>query len=152
MTNVQALASEWAAEVITAVCNFTEQGAAGTYTASVPLPPNSQLLDVRWANRELWGAGTSATLDCGDESDASLFMDGVDVKTVPAKGESIGIAQGIGTMDPTSASPGYYPNGGVVTATVVTVGTDASVGRSTLMVRYVVMPVIMPDAAYEVTE
>jgi len=146
MSILQSLASEWAAQIVCAVADVNEDGAAGTYTVKVPLPENTLLLNVIWSNDVLWGAGTSATLNVGDDTDAALFMNAVDVKAGPAAGRSLTPAQGEGSMLFADVAPGFYPDGGNVIAEVVTVGADSSLGRSHLTVIYAVMPPIHPVA------
>lgn len=136
MTTVPTESGAWAGgSPVTVVIPFSEAGAAGTYTATVPIPARSQIIDVMWTNTALWGAGTSATLNVGDAALASGYMNGVDVKVTPALVDKA-VNASAGTIGAYTGTP-FYPSADVITATVVTVGTTSSVGRSYLTVVYV---------------
>lgn len=119
----------------TVVVPFNEAGAAGTYTATVQIPAGTQLVDVVWTNTALWAAGTSATLDVGDTADPKGFMNDVNIKTTPALADKA-VNASAGSVGTYTGCP-FYAQGDVITATVVTVGTTSSAGRSFLTVMYV---------------
>jgi len=120
--------------------HFTESGAAGTYTATVAVPSYATVLDVRWSNQALWTAGTSATLNVGDTEDADGYFDAVDVKAAPIA--DVNGAGGISCFLKDTGAGVYagltkhLPAGTTITATVVTVGTSGTAGRSRLTVVY----------------
>jgi hypothetical protein len=119
---------------------FTEDG-AGTYTATVVVPGCSTILDVRWSNKVVWSAATSATLNVGDTQDADGYFDDVDVKAAPIA--DVNGAGGISSfLKDTGAGAysgltKYLEAGTTVTATVVSVGAGTA-GRSRLTVIYAV--------------
>lgn len=121
--------------VQTVVIPFAEAGAAGVYTGSVVIPARSQVVDVMWTNMALWAAGTSATLAVGDTSNANGYMNAVNVKTTPALAAKAVNASG-GTIGAYTGTA-FYPTADKITATVTTVGTASSAGRSYLTVMYV---------------
>ncbi len=118
--------------------SFTESVVAGTYTATVTIPPGAIVRDVRWSNQALWTNTTSATMNVGDAADPNGYFAGVDVKAAPVA--DVDGAGGISSFDGDAGAGAYsgfakpYPTGGVITATVVTVHHDGSAGRSTLTV------------------
>lgn len=117
---------------------FTEAG-AGTYTATMAIPAGSIVQDVIWANRALWDAVTSATLNVGDGDDADGFIIAVDVKTAPIA--DVAGAGGISNLKASTGTGAYkglfkrYVAAGTITATVVSVGAG-TLGRSDLFVFY----------------
>lgn len=68
-------------------------GAAGTYTGSVKIPPDANIIDVILNARTLWDSGTSATGKVGDTVDDDGIFVGVDLKATDLlAGESISTA------------------------------------------------------------
>lgn len=116
------------------VVPINEAGAAGTYTITLPVKAGTMLLDVIFNTKVLWGAGTSATLDVGDTFDPKGYMNDVNIKTTPALVDKAvhASAGSVGTY----TGCRYYDADDYITATVVTVGTTSSVGRSFLTFVY----------------
>lgn len=136
MAAISSLSGEWAGYERHAVAHFDELGAAGTYTVTVPLPPRSQLTNVRWLTDVQWGAGTSATLDVGDDADDDHYLDGKDIKDTTLYFDLADFA----------ADPLYYAQGGNINVRVVTVGTTSTAGRSHVIVSYMEYPAIRATA------
>lgn len=122
---------------------FTETAAAGTYTGTVAIPAGATVLDVIWRNTALWTADTSASLEVGDDDDANGYIEATDVKAAPSA-DTNGAGAGISTRLSLGATVGAYKGGGgrfcatakTITATVTTVGTTGTAGRSRLLVEY----------------
>ena len=69
-----------AGELICEEMVFTQlAGTGGTYTASVTIPANSWLYDIRVYAVALWNSGTSASLQVGDATTADGYYTAVDL-------------------------------------------------------------------------
>ena len=79
----QTYKSSWNPNVAEMVLKFDDNGggAAGTYSADVTIPAGAYILDVQCHGVVLWDAGTTASLDVGDASDANGIWTAVDLLT-----------------------------------------------------------------------
>jgi len=127
--------------VLSEIRTFTQTEGAGIYTATVELPSDCTVLDVRWSNQVVWGGGTSAVLDVGDGNDADGYFAAVNVKAAP-----VADVAGAGGISCFKGDTGAGAYGGLtkyssapltITATVTVVGADTG-GKSRLVVLYCV--------------
>jgi hypothetical protein len=121
---------------------FTEAGAAGVYSGSVDLPALSTVVDIIVNGIALWTAGTSATLIVGDATDPDGYYTAVNLKATDLlAGESISFALAGGKAGAyianSQVSPRYATAARAITASVTTVGTTATAGRTQIDVIYV---------------
>lgn len=127
-----------------AAATFVETTGAGVYTASITLPAESTIMDIKVRSTAVWTATTSALMDVGDGDDADGWFAGINLKATDLLvGEEINFVQ-------TGGKEGVYLNTATgnrlraysavaktITGTVTTVGAAGSAGRSRLMVEYV---------------
>lgn len=124
---------------------FAETTGAGVYTGTVAIPAGATVTDVIFRNTVVWAAGTSASMTCGDDDNATGYFSATDVKTAPAA-DTNGAAAGLSTRTSLGASAGAYKGGGgkfcatakTITCTITTVGAAGAAGRSRLIVEYAV--------------
>src|SRR5512139_1012754 len=71
-----------AGELVCEEMLFTQQAnnTGGTYTASVTVPANSWITDIRVYGVALWNSATSATMVVGDATTADGYYTGVNLK------------------------------------------------------------------------
>lgn len=107
------------------VLGFEETSGAGTYTASVPLPPGSVVVLEGYKTIAAWDADT-ATLDVGVTGDLEGIESNVNVKAVFSTGN-----------DPSGGTVPYraYEEEAIV-ASVVTTGAGGATGRTKVFVGY----------------
>ena len=86
--------------------HFVESDGPGTYTATVPIPIDATVLDVRFSNQFLWSAAT-ARLNVGDADDPDGYFADVDLKTFPVA--SVNGAGGISSFQSGLGIGGYTP-------------------------------------------
>ena len=137
-----------------------EEGAAGVYTmAPVNIPAGATILDIKVKGTVLWGAGTSAALIVGDTEDPNGFYDAVDLKATDlladeeANFDNItehGVP-GVYLVAVTNLRNTYRAAATQVTAQVTTVGTTSSVGRTRVLVNYVVPVDLVKPHTYVAT-
>jgi len=122
---------------------FTESTASGsTYTGSVSVPAGASILDIIVDGIALWGAGTTASMNVGDGSNASGFFSGINLKATDLlAGESISIDQAGGKVGSyvanSQVSPRYSASARTISGVITTSGTAASTGRTRMTVIYV---------------
>ena len=69
------------AELICEERTFTQvTNTGGTYTASVTVPANSWIIDIRIYGQVLWDSATSAAMVVGDVTDPNGWYDAIDLK------------------------------------------------------------------------
>ena len=125
---------------------YTEAGAAGTYTATVTVPGNSWLLDIKIWNDVLWTAGTDALMDVGDAADADGWFTQISLKATDivagTNAEVIdfnnpGGQEGAYLVTATGERAEMYSaSARVITGLVTTTGASGTAGRSRMMVIY----------------
>ncbi len=72
---------------------FTQIAGNKTHTASFNIPAGATILDILITNTAVWDSDTSATLKAGIHSgDDDCFFTALDVKTIPAAGNTINFA------------------------------------------------------------
>ena len=140
--------------------SFTQGAAAGTYTASVTVPGNSWLLDIKLFNHVAWDAGTSATMIVGDADDPDGWFTAVDVKETDlvagANAEVMdfnnpGGQEGAYLVTATGERAEMYSAAErIVTGLITTVGTASTAGETRMLVIYT-DPTIPTAATYAVT-
>jgi len=140
--------------------SYTQGAAAGTYTATVTVPANSWLLDIKLFNETYWDAGTSALLDVGDAADPDGWFAAVNVKTTDlvagANAEVIdfnnpGGKEGAYLVTATGERAEMYSSAArVVTAVLTTVGTASTAGETRMLVMYT-DPTVAIEATYAAT-
>ncbi len=91
-------------EVICEEVTFTQlaKNAAGTYTASVTVPANSWIYDIKVYGVALWNSATSASLSVGDGDTADGFYSGIDLKATDL------LADEVLSFDSAGGKPGAY--------------------------------------------
>lgn len=137
---------------ITKRLTFTEaaQGAAGTYTGIVNLPPGALVHNIVTTQEALWTDTTSASLQVGDHDtdgavvDADGFYTAVDLKATDlladervdfsAQGGVGGAYLTAGTS--THITNTYFPDGGQIRATVAAGAGDGTAGVTHVDVVY----------------
>lgn len=139
---------------------YTEAGAAGTYTATVTVPGNSWLLDIKIWNDVYWTAGTSALMDVGDAADPDGWFTQIDLKATDivagTNAEVIdfnnpGGQEGAYLVTATGERAEMYAaTARVITGLITTVGTTATAGRTRMMVIYT-DPTVPTVATYAAT-
>lgn len=126
-------------------------GAAGTYVATIKVPAYAVICDVIVSQIALWNAGTSASLDVGDDDDADGFWAAINMKATDLlANESLSFAFK-DTLP--AADAGAYLDGTAthvlnrvsasdrtITATITTVGTAATTGDTIITVLMAVNP------------
>lgn len=120
---------------------FTENGAAGVYTVTVPIPAKATIVDIIVSGVALWTAGTSATLKVGDANTSDGYFTAVDLKATDLlAGEQISLALAGGKagsyIAASQANKRYSDTARVVAGVVTTVGTPASTGVTRMTVVY----------------
>jgi sigma54-dependent transcription regulator len=100
------------------------------------------VLDIVVDGIALWTAGTSATLIVGDATDPDGYYTAVNLKATDLlAGESISFALAGGKAGAyianSQVSPRYAAAARTITASVTTVGTTATAGRTRITVTYV---------------
>ena len=126
---------------------ISENG-TGAISADFILPAGSTLVDIIIEAEALWTAGTSALLDMGDTADPDGYFSAVNLKATDLlAGESISIGSTqvrggddgayltVGTS--THVNRRYSAAERTITATITTVGTAATAGRTRITVLYV---------------
>jgi hypothetical protein len=91
----------------TLVCEertFTQaaNNTGGTYTATVTVPANSWIVDIKVYAVALWNSATSASLDVGDASVADGFYSSIDLLATDL------LADEVLAFDSAGGSPGAY--------------------------------------------
>ena len=128
---------------------FTEGGAAGTVTATITVPQNSWLLDIKLYNLTYWGAGTSAKMLVGDAVDPNGWFDDINLLTTDIVDFSTdthaevidfnnpGGKEGVYLVTATGERELMYSTlERVITGLVTTVGTTSTAGRTRMVVIY----------------
>ena len=148
--------------VISKSVAFIENGAATSYTGTVPIPAGARLHDIQVSTTVLWN-GTSASLDVGDDDDANGFFAAVSVKATDlALGEQLsiltsetwGAKQGVYLVAATGrkgqatsdSSGGHYTTANNIIGVITPGAGDGSAGRTFMTVTY-----SLPDAIAQVT-
>ncbi len=130
-----------------AAASFTETAVAGVYTATVTLPAESTLLDIKVRNAALWTNDTAAIMKVGDELDDDGWFTGIDLRATDLLvGEEI-------NFENTGGKEGAYlvPADGkrlrayqtvpkAITGIVTTTGATGTAGRARMMVVYATVP------------
>lgn len=129
--------------------------AVGTSTCTIELPAGATLLDIQVQNVVLWDAGTSTTLQVGDDDDPNGWFDSPDLQSTDLLvGEVLSAMHGdlwggvtgdylvtaTGQRGRTTAgvdSGNYLGAATEVVATAVTVGTVPTEGTTKITVFYV---------------
>lgn len=140
--------------------------AVGTSTGTIRIPSGSVLLDLLVHNRVLWDAGTSTTMNVGDENDDDGYFAAIDLQATDfLVGEVLSLMHGdlwggLNGVYLVAASGRRGPNTGLtvgtsygtntdIQGTVTTVGTTPTVGTTDLTAIYV-MPGVR-NATYVAT-
>lgn len=115
---------------------FTINETDDTLDRTLEVPPGTLLTDIWVAQEALWTAGTSASLQIGDEGDADGYYTAVDLKATDLlAGEALSFAnQGgvggayltVGTN--THVANNYYAAAETLTIDVTVVGTAGTAG------------------------
>lgn len=136
---------------------LTENGAAASYTLTVPIPAGATVHDILIIPRVLWN-GTSASLKVGDTADDDGFFTGVNLKatdlvvgevlsikesTLWGGKEGVYLVAATGRRGPTSSNFGlHYAAGSNLTFIVTPGAADGSAGRTQVVVIYSVGEVL----------
>lgn len=141
MATEAALLAAQGAFPITREVTFTEAGAAGVYTGSVPVPAGATIHDIIVNGVALWTAGTSALMDVGDVTDPDGYFTQVDLKATDLlAGESISFSFAGGKAGAyianSQVSPRYSASARIISGIITTVGTTATAGRTRMTVIY----------------
>lgn len=123
---------------------FTEadQGAAGSYTASVTVPAGSFIHDVRVMSTALWDDATSAAMDVGDADDpngiyAAINLKGTDLLVDEViRFDSQGGKGGAYLVSATGEINSYRATERVISATVAAGAGGGSAGETFVSVLY----------------
>lgn len=126
-----------------AECSFTETTGAGVYTASVTVPANSIITDIKVRSTALWTATTSALMKVGDVADDDGWFIGIDLKATDLLvGEEINFENPGGKqgayLDATTGkrSAAYSASARVISGIVTTVGAAGNAGRTRMSVQF----------------
>ncbi len=132
---------------------ISETAAGTSFTAAIPIPAGSIVLDVMVIPEVLWTADTSASMVVGDTASANGFFTATNLKATDlVLGERLQAASssnwgGVNGAYLVSATgrfgaasgngvSGYYATADTITATVTRVGTAGAAGRTRVVVRY----------------
>lgn len=125
--------------------SFSEAGAAGVYTGSVSVPAGALITDIKVWSTVLWGAGTSALMDVGDGADPDGWYTQINVKATDLlvgeeiNFENLGGKAGAYIVAASGLrSAAYSASARTISGVITTVGTASSVGRTFMVVRFVV--------------
>lgn len=127
--------------------SYTETTGAGVYTASVTVPANAVIIDIKAWSTVLWNTTTSATLKIGDAADDDGWFTGVNLKATDLlAGEEINFTQTGGkegaylSLTTGLRSAAYSASARVISGIVTTVGAAGSAGRTFMSVLYTLPP------------
>ena len=113
--------------------SFTAQGAAGTYTAYIPVPIGFSTRRIVAETDTEWTAGTSAVLNVGIAGgDTDAFLASVDLKTTPLADSSASACSTDLARKPVPRATCEW-----IVATVVTTGTTSTTGSTTVYAEFV---------------
>lgn len=131
-------------QVVTEYVEFTEadQGAAGTYSATINLPAGAVRHDVKVIPVALWDDATSATLNVGDNGDDNGYFAAIDLKTTDLElGEELNFVQdgGKAGVDLSTTTGERWSRDAAASSVSFTVAVGAgggSAGRTICLVEY----------------
>lgn len=143
--------------LITKTCLLTENGAATSYTATIPIPAGATIQSITVIAQALWN-GTSATGKVGDTASDNGYFTGINLKATDLLvGEILSVRESTlwggkegaylvaatGRRGPTSSNFGlYYAAGSNITMIVTPGAADGSAGRTLFQVTYSVGEVL----------
>lgn len=129
--------------------SFTETTGAGIYTASVTVPAEAVIIDIKVWSTVLWTATTSATMKVGDVADDDGWYTGINLKATDLLvGEEINFAQTGGkegaylSLTTGLRSVAYSASARVISGVITTVGAAGSAGRTFMSVLYTLPPLV----------
>ncbi len=129
--------------IVCETATFTETDGAGTYTATVNIPGNSWLLDLKFINTAYWDNAGTAVLKAGDADTDDGWFTGINLKATDLVA---GTDQETLDFNNAGGKPGgyivaatgerarmYYATAHVATGIITTSSTGGSLGRTRML-------------------